>query len=233
MWLDTRPPNGLHRGGRGKCADRAGRPRPGVPRSRSLLGGQQDPVKVDPRRRPRSVAAEYDPGRAQAVLGEVDPEDVRVIPVVGMQPKAPVQRRYRTEGSKHEPAAPDADLGSGAEHGPRLHVGPLGTRPVPTAEVAPDLGVLRAVRADAVTWGADQVAEQPLHLTRQPGGSVPGPVGEGHHADAVVGREEDLGVEPGDHALVLHGGMPAEIDPPEREAHTRYPWIGLVVRLEH
>src|SRR5215212_5546902 len=80
---------------------------------------------------------------------------------------------------------------------------------------------------------ADQVAEQPLHLTRQPGGSVPGPVGEGHHADAVVGREEDLGVEPGDHALVLHGGMSAQIDPPEREAHTRYPRVGLVVRLEH
>jgi hypothetical protein len=122
---------------------------------------------VDSRRRLCSVAAEHDPGRVHAVRREVDQEDVGVVRVVGMQPKVSVKGRYRAQGPKHELATPDADLDSGAEHGPRLHVGLLGSRPVPAAEVAPDLGMLRHVGADAITWGADQVAEQPLRLPRR------------------------------------------------------------------
>jgi hypothetical protein len=108
-----------------------------------------------------------------------------------------VEGRDGAQGPEREPPAPDADLYSRAERGPRLHVGPLGPRVVPAAQVAPDLGVLRYVRADAGRWGADQVTEQPLRLECQPGRGVPGPVREGQHTDAVVGCQEDLRVEPG------------------------------------
>ena len=136
---------------------------PAAPRAHSLgftaavlfSADSRIPSKWSPVVAPCSVAAEHDPRRAHAELGEVDPEDVRVLRVVGMQRKPAVQRRYRAEGPQHQPAAPDDDLGSGAEHGPRHHVGPLGARSVPAAEVAPDLGALGDIGPDALVRRAD------------------------------------------------------------------------------
>jgi hypothetical protein len=75
---------------------------------------------------------------------------------------------------------------------PRMHVGSLGTGPVATAELAPDVGALRNVAADALRRDPDQSAEQLFHLPSEPARRVPGPVRERHDADTVVWRQEDL-----------------------------------------
>src|SRR5215213_8806966 len=199
----------------------------------ALLGGQWDPVKVDSGRHAGTVAAEDEPGHSDAVPRKVDPEDVRVIGVVGMKPKAFEQRGHGTEGPNRELPAPDEDLDAGTDHGPRHHVRPLGAPAVPAAKVGPDLGALWYVGADGVFGGADQVAEQPLRLASEPRTRVPRPVGERHDTDAVVRREDYLRIEAWDHALVLDCGMPADVSAPKPEAHTRYSRVGLVVRGEH
>src|SRR5215207_9230633 len=96
------------------------RPCPGQPvrTTMALLGGQWDPVKVDSGRHAGTVAAEDEFGHSDAVPRKVDPEDVRVIGVVGMKPKAFEQRGYGTEGPNRELAALDEDLDAGTDHGP-------------------------------------------------------------------------------------------------------------------
>src|SRR5215208_6775413 len=118
----------------------------------ALLGGQWDPVKVDSGRQAGTVAAEDEPGHSDAVPRKVDPEDVRVIGVVGMKPKAFEQRGYGTEGPNRDLAAPDEDLDAGTDHGPRHHVRPLGAPPVPATKVCPDLGVC-GTSVRMASWG--------------------------------------------------------------------------------
>lgn len=89
--------------------------------------------------------------------------------------------------------------------------------------------MLRHVVAEDLVRDADQVAEQPSNLSRQPHQRLPGPVGERHHGDPVVGSEEDLGVEPRKYPLMLEGEMPAEVYPKESEPDTRDPGIRLIV----
>src|SRR5512132_3808314 len=67
---------------------------------------------------PSRVSAEDDAARADPEPGELDPEDVRVLHVVGVQEEVPGQRGDRAQGSDHEPAAPDHDLGPGADGEP-------------------------------------------------------------------------------------------------------------------
>src|SRR5215207_9197387 len=119
----------------------------------ALLGGQWDPVKVDSGRQAGTVAAEDEPGHSDAVPRKVDPEDVRVIGVVGMKPKAFEQRGHGTEGPNRELAAPDEDLDAGTDHGPRHHVRPLARRryqPQRSAQISGCCG--RSVRM--ASWGA-------------------------------------------------------------------------------
>src|SRR5215212_368297 len=99
----------------------------------ALLGGQRDSVKVDSGRDAGTVAAEDEPEHSDAVARKVHPENVRVIGVVGMKPKASEQRGYGTEGPNRELAAPDEDLDAGTDHGPGHHVRPLGAPRIPAA----------------------------------------------------------------------------------------------------
>ena len=124
----------------------------------AFLGGQGKPVDVHSGRRARGVTAEHDPGRGNSVAGQVDPEDVRVGVVVRVQDETPVKGRYGGHGANVQPPAPDEDLHSRTEHGPRLQVGPLGPRAVPAAQVTPDLGVRRNVPPDHRCRSADQLA---------------------------------------------------------------------------
>jgi hypothetical protein len=93
--------------------------------------------------------------------------------------------------------------------------------------------VLRDVGADRFVGEAEDLPEQAGALGGQPEVRVHRPVGEGHHPHAVVGRQEDLGVEAGKRALVLDGCAAAEIDAKEGEAEARDPRVGLVLGREH
>src|SRR4029450_1586749 len=134
---DAASANRGRRGGHPKCANRAGGPQPRVLDRRLLLERDWHQIEVDPRRWPSGVVSEEDAGGADAELGEVDPEDVGVLVIVGVEDKAPVDRRYRAQGSEHEPATPDQDLGASPEHGPHPQIGQRGRERVTAAEVAP------------------------------------------------------------------------------------------------
>ncbi len=187
---------------------------------------------MDGRRSRSRFAAEYHAARADAELGEVDPEHVWVLVVVRVQRKPPVDRGDRAQGPKYELATAGKDLDAGAHHGAGRHIREPARKVVPPADVAPDLGVLRNVGADRLVRDAEQVVEQPGELTRQPQHCTAGPVGEGHDADSVVGSHEDLRVEAREDPRVLDE-VPAGVAAPEPQAHTRYPGIRLVVGLEH
>jgi hypothetical protein len=93
--------------------------------------------------------------------------------------------------------------------------------------------VLRNIGADHRVGNAEQPRQQARDLGRQPVHSAPGPVGEGHHTDSVVGGREDLRVEAGQYPVVLDRKMATEVGPEEPQSEARYPGIRLVLRLEH
>jgi hypothetical protein len=93
--------------------------------------------------------------------------------------------------------------------------------------------VLRNIGADRLARHAEEPLEHAGDLRCQPVHPAPGAVGERHHTHSVARHKEDLRVEPGKNPVVLDRGMAVEVDPEEAQPEAWYPWIGLVVGLEH
>ena len=147
-----------------------------------------------------------------------------------MQLHAPVERGDGAQHPKHQPAAADEDFGAGAHQPPAWVDRP---RPVPTAQVIPDLGVVWNIGAHDLVRGADQAAEQSHEFRRQPERRSTRPVGEGDDTDPVVGGHEELRVESRQYPVVPHDAMPAGAVAEEPEAHARQARIRLIVGFEH
>src|SRR5918994_7994095 len=96
------PPDGRRRGGHRNRTKHTGGPPSRVLRGGLLVERQRREPEVDRGRPQARFLAEDDAAGADAELGEVDPEDVGVLVVVGVQEKALVQRGDWAQGSNHE-----------------------------------------------------------------------------------------------------------------------------------
>src|SRR5215212_4130721 len=225
------PPDGRRRGGHRNRTKHTGGPPCRVLRGRLLVERQRREIQVECRGSQARLLAEDDAAGADAELGEVDPEDVGVLVVVGVQEKALVQRRYRAQGSKRELPAADKDLRAGDE--PLLHIAERATERVPTTEVAPELRVMWNIGPDHLVWDAEDMPEHPRDFSPEPCLGAPRSIGEGHDTDPVVGGHRQLGAEAGHQPVVLDDEMTAYLAAEEGQADARQARIRLVVGGEH
>ena len=116
-----------------------------------------------------------------------------------------------------------------AQKGLDPHVRERDGDPVSATQLAPDLRALGYVGADGRP-PARRAAGRALRPSR-PGATspAPGPVGERHDADPVVGSEEDLGLEPRKGPLVLDDHVAAGVACKESQTDAREAGIGLVL----
>lgn len=158
------------------------------------------------------IPAEYDTGRPEPELGQVHPEDVGIIVVIRMERKPLIHSGDRAQPPKHEPTTTDEHLGSGADRQPGTRIRQPAGEPIPTADLAPHLRVVRNIGADHLVRHAERMPEQPHDFTGQPQHREPGTIRERDHAHPVVGNDEDLRGEARKNPAVLHSEMPADVD---------------------
>ena len=74
-----------------------------------------------------------------------------------MEDEPAKKRGDRTQDPDHQLAMPHQDLGAEPGQRFRLRVCPLGREPVPTADVAPELGTVRDIGPDGLGRDAKQL----------------------------------------------------------------------------
>ena len=144
-------------------------------------------------------------------------EHVWVVLVVGMQRQATVEARDRRQRSDHQAPAAGEHLDTRGDRQTPAQVGDPGGQPVATANLRPDLGVVRDVGPHDLVGNAEQVTQQPRQLGLQPHERPLRPIGEGDDADAVVGGHQELGVEARNEPVVPDQEMRAGLGPDDSE----------------
>ena len=93
--------------------------------------------------------------------------------------------------------------------------------------------MLRDVAPDGVVGHVEHLPQQTSRLRPQPVHPALGTVREGHHSDAVVRSQEDLGIEAGEDPVVLEREVAPDLGAEESEAEAGDARIGSEVRCEH
>ena len=114
---------------------------------------------MDGRRAAGSIAAEHDAHARHPQLRQVEAEHVGVVLVVGMQRQATVEARDRGQRSDHQVPAAGEHLDTRGCRQTPAQVGDPRGQPVATANLRPDLGVVRDVGPHHLVGNAEQVTQ--------------------------------------------------------------------------
>ena len=168
------------------------------------------------------LPSEAQPDLAHPERRQVESEREGIVLFHWLKRQATPQGGDRHPHAHHRPATPDEDLEPAGHSQPPTQIARR-EQDIATADLAPDLGMVRDIQPIGLPGHPEQAPAQLVHLGRKPSHGAARSVGERNDGQAIIRRHREVCVEAGQDTVVAQDAVAVCIGPEEGEADSREP----------